>query len=370
MKKVLTWFVAALTFMTIFNCTDDRIINNGDSMLVVRTKINQNFSDLYDSVQHHTDLIQVIDYIGTQDSIDDHRTAINSLVVADGAMDTRVDALELIDHTHSNSSILNATTASFTTSLKTQYDTYNDTLVSHNDRILYNKSLAVGLAEWSVEAADSIVEFGDTIRYILANMGSGTGTGDVKVSGNTVANTVAYWEADDSTLVSDDVVKLYADSAVFTEYIMAHDSIYYLPFAGVEAGSIWWTNSVTGAIDSANTESAYIGWEMEDLPTLEEYEKDVKMINGHMERRVWYIDYETKELKSQYGWDGLGMMNTQSAYMIYHEITVRWMFEQNKKLAELEQAKESDINLGLDVKFLIGLLVFVALMGLIVGFRR
>lgn len=109
-----------------------------------------------------------------------------------------------------------------------------------------------------------------------------------------------------------------------------NDSIYYLGY-GLPAGSLWYTNTSTGAMDTAHTEPAYIGWEMKDLPTLEEYEADVKMINGHMERRVWYIDYETKELKSQYGWSGLGMMNTQSAYMIYHEITVRWMFEQNRQ---------------------------------------
>ena len=36
------------------------------------------------------------------------------------------------------------------------------------------------------------------------------------------------------------------------------------------------------------------------------------------------------------------MMNTQSAYMIYHEITVRWMFEQNKKLAELERRSKEE----------------------------
>lgn len=120
-------------------------------------------------------------------------------------------------------------------------------------------------------------------------------------------------------------------------YLVANDSIFakYLGSVG-SSGDTWLTLTNTNALDTAHTEPAYIGWEMKDLPTLEEYEADVKMINGHMERRIWYIDYETKELKSQYGWSGLGMMNTQSAYMIYHEITVRWMFEQNRR-ARMQQ---------------------------------
>lgn len=138
--------------------------------------------------------------------------------------------------------------------------------------------------------------------------------------------------------------KVKNDSSIFGNELILKDSLRlnYIDLEGLPAGSVWYTNTSTGAIDSANTEPAYIGWEMEDLPTLEEYEADVKMINGHMERRIWYIDHETKELKSQYGWDGLGMMNTQSAYMIYHEITVRWMFEQNEKLAELERRSREE----------------------------
>lgn len=180
-----------------------------------------------------------------------------------------------------------------------------------------------------------------TTAFVMEAINSDDTEGDVKVSGYTVPNTIAYWNGDDSTLVSDDVVELYADSAVFTEPVFLHDTLYlaYLDIVGLAQGSVWFTNTPTGGVDSAATEPAYIGWEMDDLPTLEEYEADIKMINGHMERRVWYIDYETKELKSQYGWDGLGMMNTQSAYMIYHEITVRWMFEQNKKIAELQKVQ-------------------------------
>lgn len=245
MKKILTWFVATLAFMTIFNCTDDRIINNGDSMLVVRTKINQNFSDLYDSVQHHTDLIQVIDYIGTQDSIDDHRTAINALVVADGAMDTRVDALELIDHTHSNSSILNATTASFTTTLKTLYDGYNtsignldDSISDHRTDINLNVYNIDFLADFiQGDLADTIVDHRTDINYALNNLGGGTGTGDVKVNGTTAANDIAYWNGTDSTLVSNDAIKIYADSAVFTEELKAYDSIRFMYIQPVLSGT-------------------------------------------------------------------------------------------------------------------------------------
>jgi hypothetical protein len=155
------------------------------------------------------------------------------------------------------------------------------------------------------------------------------------------------------------------DSTIVRNYLLAKDTIYYRG-KGLPAGSLWYTNTSTGAIDTAHTEPAYIGWEMEDLPTLEEYEADVKMINGHMERRIWYIDYETKELKSQYGWSGLGMMNTQSAYMIYHEITVRWMFEQNKKIDELQKVQiPSDVtNILLELNRL--KFVVFALLGLFI----
>lgn len=201
---------------------------------------------------------------------------------------------------------------------------------------IYNKYGATGTAlkirdETAGNAIDLTIDDGNGL-YITNSFGGNGIYVDQAISGTAIS----IANRNGTAISIFDVTSPYP----YTNLLTIGDSLWvdYLGLSGLSAGSVWFTNTPTGAVDTAHTEPSYIGWEMKDLPTLEEYEKDVKMINGHMERRVWYIDYETKELKSQYGWDGLGMMNTQSAYMIYHEITVRWMFEQNKKL---EQNKRS-----------------------------
>lgn len=127
------------------------------------------------------------------------------------------------------------------------------------------------------------------------------------------------------------------DSTVSKNYLVAKDSFYLKGFGDVgTSGDVWLTLTNTNAIDTGQTESAWIGLEM-NLPTLQEYYNDQKMVNGHMELRIWYIDNKTKELKSQYGWKGLGMIETQSAYAIFHEITIRYMMEHEKQIKDLQK---------------------------------
>lgn len=322
--------ISGLSFTS--TALSDSIDKHTDTLQLHNTRINALRNGLYDSIARHTDTLQLhdvrlkalltgVDTLG-QGIVDD------TLKFDNGSYITIAASGEYLVLGTENDQ-------SFITEVSTGSGTYASFLSTDFLKLtaLEDKPLVLQVGMLAIDKADTNLYVYKTGGWSLVG-GGGSGTGDVKVSGTTIANTIAYWSGTDSTLVSNDVVKLYADSAVFTEPVFLHDTLYlaYLDIVGLAQGSVWFTNTPTGGVDSAATEPAYIGWEMDDLPTLEEYEADIKMINGHMERRVWYIDYETKELKSQYGWSGLGMMNTQSAYMIYHEITVRWMFEQNKKL--------------------------------------
>ena len=68
------------------------------------------------------------DINGLRDSIDDHRVVLT-------AYDGRLDAMELIDHTHSNKAILDASTASFTTTLSSAISTATSTNSTQDSRL-------------------------------------------------------------------------------------------------------------------------------------------------------------------------------------------------------------------------------------------
>ena len=290
------------------------------------------------------DSVSAIAFTSTSlsDSIDKHTDTLQ-------LHNSRLKVMELIDHTHSNKATLDATTASYTTAINstitnhTQYIAdLNDSIARHTDTLqLHNTKINTNISD--IDVLQDTVDVHNTRLKALEN-GGGGGTGDVNVSGTTAANTVAYWNGTDSTLVSNDAIKIYADSAVFTEYIMAHDSIYYLPFAGVEAGGIWWTNSVTGAIDSANTRNAWFGLE-HDLANPIDYRNDTKMVDGHKELKVWYIDDKTHLPTFQYGiaksshpkQPGLSPTEMASAMQINHEFDVRFIVEHEKQIQDLQK---------------------------------
>lgn len=284
-----------------------------------------------------SDSISALTFTSTalSDSIDKHTDTLQ-------LHNTRLKVMELIDHTHSNKATLDATTAAYTT-------TINSTITNHTQYI--------------ADLNDSVARHTDTLqvhdtRLKALENGGGGGTGDVNVSGATEANNIAYWNGTDSTLVSNDVVKLYADSAVFTEPVWVHDSIvfndstYFKVFGNVgSSGDVWLTLTSTNALDTAATEPAWQGLAM-DLPPLDEYFKDQQLVNGHWELKIYYIDNATKELKCQYGWAGLGMMETQSAYAIFHERTMRYLVLQDSAIKQSKRSvmkrKVKDLELRLD----------------------
>lgn len=80
-------------------------------------------STIYNSVEIVSDSLSAI-----RDSLTDHRTVLNN-------HESRVDAMELIDHTHSNKAVLDATTASFTTTLSTAISTATSTNSTQDSRL-------------------------------------------------------------------------------------------------------------------------------------------------------------------------------------------------------------------------------------------
>jgi hypothetical protein len=126
MNKYLKWIIVPLVLIfSVTTCLQDRNIENGMTMQQVRELINQNFSDLLDSVSYHTTRINYIvnnppeapDLSSFTDSISHLRTAVNAATNNLISIDTRTDGLEAVEHSHTNDAILDATTASFTTAL-------------------------------------------------------------------------------------------------------------------------------------------------------------------------------------------------------------------------------------------------------------
>ena len=151
-------------------------------------------------------------------------------------------------------------------------------------------------------------------------------------------------------------------------YVIVADSIYPMG-VGVDLSDVWWSGTSNGAMDTGHVENAWYGLvHALDNPML--YLNDTKEVEGCLELKVWYIDDKTGEPACQYGIKGLSPTEAATAFQINHEFMTRYVADHEARLQKLEQATKQDANLGLDVKFLIGLLVFVALMGLIVGFRR
>jgi hypothetical protein len=151
-------------------------------------------------------------------------------------------------------------------------------------------------------------------------------------------------------------------------YVIVADSIYPMG-VGVDLSDVWWGGTSNGAMDTGHVENAWYGL-VHALDNPMAYLNDTKEVEGHLELKVWYIDDKTGEPACQYGIKGLSPTEAATAFQINHEFMTRYVAEHEARLQKLEQVKKQGANLGLDVKFLIGLLVFVALMGLIVGFRR
>lgn len=215
---------------------------------------------------------------------------------------------------------------------------------------MYNNYMAWDLGipykKWYLMGATNVwTDQTDTLatRDYARNYAGTGGGGVVDTAGGQSVNQAAYW-TDKNTLDGSDAIKIYTDSSSFGKYIMVHDSIYYLPFAGVEAGSIWWTNSVTGAIDSANTRNAWFGLE-HDLANPIDYRNDTKKVDGHRELKVWYIDDKTHLPTFQYGiakssnpkQPGLSPTEMASAMQINHEFDVRFIVEHEKQIQALQK---------------------------------
>lgn len=185
-------------------------------------------------------------------------------------------------------------------------------LTSHVNGVLPVANGGTGLSEWPTESI-----------------------GDVKVSGLTSANTIAYWSGTDSTLVSNDVMKPYNDSLVITQEVRMRDSLKLLLFEG--HGLYPWLTLINSNVDTLETENlSWIGLVMpQSKPS--KYLNDQKEVDGHKELLIYYVDSETKELKSQHGWGRLDMMETQSAYQIFHERALRYIVDQEKQIDSLQK---------------------------------
>lgn len=244
MNKLTKYILATVSLvLAVFSCVEDRDIEDGMLMSEVRQIINQNTADAIDTAAVFRALITAIDGPGIHDSIDDHRILINALIAGDIESELRIYTLELTDHSHSNASILNATTSPFTTGLKSTYDGYASTLTTHTTTLS-------SLQDSLYNHTDSIQKLRVDVNTALNTGGTGSGTGDVKVSGTTDPNMLAYWGGTDSTLVSNDVMRPYPDSIALTEELHARDTIKLQYLAGSTTGSRFPVLTSTGGLDS------------------------------------------------------------------------------------------------------------------------
>jgi len=199
---------------------------------------------------------------------------------------------------------------------------------------------------------------------LLTEDGSATFTGDSIHVVNTGAG-LDYWIGQ---AVGTGAGGSFDGDTLEANYVIVADSIYPMG-VGVDLSDVWWGGTSNGAMDTGYVENAWYGL-VHALDNPMAYLNDTKEVEGHLELKVWYIDDKTGEPACQYGIKGLSPTEVATAFQINHEFMTRYVADHEARLQKLEQATKQDANLGLDVKFLIGLLVFVALMGLIVGFRR
>lgn len=174
---------------------------------------------------------------------------------------------------------------------------------------------------------------------------------------NSSHNNYALRIADDNG--TNEVFTVTIDSISFYEYAIFNDSS-YLFGKGTDLSNTWFCGTGGGATDTAQTENAWQGLEM-DLKTPEDYFKDQQEVNGHKELKIWYVDDKTKELKSQYGWAGLSPLETASAHSIFNEILMRYTVDNEKRISNLE-AKFENIQTNQPNKFDVsfwGYIVFI-----------
>ena len=79
--------------------------------------------------------------------------------------------------------------------------------------------------------------------------------------------------------------------------------------------TVWLTLSVTGALDTANTEPAWAGLSCR-LPSIFKVMSDKEYVSGHKEIKWSYVSDETGMITEQYGIDGLSPTETVNALAI------------------------------------------------------
>lgn len=259
MRQSSDWWDEVSTSTTLSGATNSQL----PTALAVRTFVMDTVPEMI------ADSIAAIDFTTTalQDSIDNHTDTLQ-------LHNTRLKAMELIDHTHSNKATLDATTASFTTALNstisnhTQYiadlndsiSVHQDTLQSHNTRLL---SIAGDVAVHD----DSITSY-DTRITELETVGIG---GGLEIDLDECATCDTFVVATGATLA------YRVGSVIGTDTTHFNDSI-YLDYA-VGSQEQWLGLTTTGGVFADSLTDASFMLAQQILP-IEQYLNDLH--NGEL----------------------------------------------------------------------------------------
>lgn len=309
----------------------------------------------YDFVQDSVasmihDSIANIDFttVSLQDSIDVHTDTLQS-------HNARLKVMELIDHTHSNKAVLDATTASFTTTINstisnhTQYIAdlndstarHTDTLQSHDSRLKDLENYGVGGIEITLEEQESdtfVVVYNNELAYKVGGSGSGT----VDTTGLPVANQVTYFTS--ATEIGGDADFTFDGDTVKILNLIATDST-TLEYLEDDTNERWAGISVNKKIFADSIADAGFMLSQEICP-IKEYMKDIQ--NSEI---AWLYKDKNGVLRKSYGLSGLKPTYALQALMGNIERSFRYILvlseknevlerELHKTQAELDDLKE------------------------------
>ena len=324
MNRISKYIIGGICLVVaIFSCTPEELslreVPDGATFKFARETWNQNDEDLLDSVQHHTTLIQAINFDAIEDTTIDHRTGINYVVLLAKTDSIRTNYLYTIDHSHTNSSILNATTASYTTGLGSTISGHTTSISNLNDSIARHNC-----------------------RLKALENGGGGGTGDVSVSGTTTANYSAVWNGTDSTLVSRNTMIQYVDSVRVNQEIHAYDSIrmnYAKPLLPGTRFVVVTTGAAqdTGVLNTVSRGLTDPLWDVH------------KQLADTVNKEIpWYhVDDKTGKIVKTHGLPN--GMDAFEALQYTSEMSLRLIADQDLRTAKLER----------DIRIFVGIVVFL-----------
>lgn len=122
--------VMSLIGFSQYNTPTQFVLLDQTSYGTIRGQINDANEAFYDSLYVYRLIMNSLNYDYVVDSTEDLRADVVVLDAYKTSSTARLVAMEAIDHTHTNSSVLNATTASFTTAQGTALSTATSNIVT------------------------------------------------------------------------------------------------------------------------------------------------------------------------------------------------------------------------------------------------